>query len=40
LGSRGKVVSNHHEAGVLQVVVENGSQATLGREAAKKLLVM
>ena len=39
LGSRGKLISNHREAGVLLVMVEDGSEATLGHEAAKKLMV-
>ena len=38
LGAEGEVAANHREAGVVRVRV-NGSETTLGREAAEKLLV-
>jgi DtxR family Mn-dependent transcriptional regulator len=38
LGASGKVVANHAEAGIVTVEI-GGKQATLGREAAGKLLV-
>ncbi len=38
LGAEGQVIANHREAGVISVRVE-GTETTLGREAAEKLMV-